>query len=57
MLIVCSLCNRVIINDGVNCFVYYSCAHIEHEDRYYDSHPSNVICLICGVVSNGVFFH
>jgi hypothetical protein len=41
----------------VNGLVYYSCGHIEHKDCYLDYHPSNVICLICGVVSNRVFFH
>ncbi len=50
-------CIRVIINNGVNGLVYYSCGHIEHKDCYLDYHPSNVICLICGVVSNRVFFH
>ncbi len=45
----CAQCGQHI-DDNNQCAatVHYSCGHVEHEDCYFDQHPHNIVCLICG---------
>ncbi len=46
--IACAQCGQHIIYSEFSAIVHYSCGHVEHEDYYFDHHPHNIICLICG---------
>jgi hypothetical protein len=54
--ILCAQCDLCIIYGNDDGAVDYSCGHVEHEDCYFDRHPHNVICLICGERFNFLVF-
>ena len=40
-------------NNNRQCaIILYSCGRVEHEDCYFNHHPNNIICLVCGKHSN-----
>jgi ribosomal protein S27E len=46
--ITCAQCGQHIIDRELGAIVHYSGGHLEHENCYFDHHPHNIICLICG---------
>jgi ribosomal protein S27E len=54
--IVCAQCGLRIVYDNEGAIVYYSCGHVEHEDCYFDHHPHNIVCLVCGTRSDILVF-
>ena len=47
----CACCGGVVVIDAHDATVHYSCGHVEHEDCYFDNHPHNLTCLVCGIQS------
>jgi len=54
--IVCAQCGLCIIYNNDDDVVDYSSRNVEPDDCYFDHHPHNVICLICGGRSNFLAF-
>lgn len=36
--------------------VHYSCRHIKHDDWFFNYHPHNLVCLVCGKLSDFLLF-
>ena len=47
----CACCGGVVVIDSHDATVLYSWDHVEHEDCYFDNHPHNLTCLVCGIQS------
>ena len=56
MIMYCACCDVTVIIDAHDAGVCYSCGHVEHEDCYFDNHPHNLTCLVCGIQSKSIEF-
>jgi hypothetical protein len=54
--ITCIQCDLCIVYDIDGAVVHYWCGHVEHDDCYFDHHPHNLVCLICGDRSDFLVF-
>jgi hypothetical protein len=52
----CPLCKTEITLHFADGIVQYECLHIEHEKCFFDNHPHNTTCVVCGLVSNVLMF-
>ena len=52
----CALCGLLIVFDGSDAVVHYQCGHLEHEECFFEHHPHNAVCVVCGKPSHPLYF-